>query len=72
MHTNLFETKTDEELHVLYKQFLEAENIGGFPEDNELGRIKKEYEKEFGVKTALMIQIELTHTIANRWYNEHK
>lgn len=71
MHTNIFETKTDKELHVLYKQFLEAEKNSAFSEDTELGRIKKEYEKDFGVNTILMLQIELTHTIANRWYNEH-
>ena len=43
MHTNIFETKTDKELHVLYSQFLEAEKNSAFSEDTELGRIKKEY-----------------------------
>lgn len=71
MHVNIFETKTDEELYLLYKQFLEAEKNSGFSEDTELGRIKKEYEKDFGVNTTLMLQIELTHTIANRWYNSY-
>ena len=42
MHVNIFETKSDEELSVLYGQFLEAEKISGFPDDNELGEIKKE------------------------------
>ena len=46
MHVNIFETKSDEELSVLYGQFLEAEKISGFPDDNELGKIKKEYEKD--------------------------
>ena len=72
MHVNIFETKSDEELSVLYGQFLEAEKISGFSDDNELGKIKKEYEKDFGANTVLMLQIELTRTIANRWFIEHR
>ena len=72
MHVNIFETKSDEELSVLYGQFLEAEKISGFSDDNELGEIKKEYEKDFGANTVLMLQIELTHAIANRWFIEHR
>lgn len=72
MHVNIFETKSDEELSVLYGQFLEAEKISGFSDDNELGKIKKEYEKDFGANTVLMLQMELTHTIANRWFIEHR
>ena len=72
MHVNIFETKSDEELSILYGQFLEAEKIFCFPDDNELGKIKKEYEKDCGANTALMLQIELTHTIANRWFIEHR
>lgn len=45
MHVNIFETKSDEELSVLYGQFLEAEKISGFPDDNELGEIKKNMRK---------------------------
>lgn len=71
MHINVFETKSDEELSILYGQFLEAEKMAGFPENNELGKIKKEYEKDFGANTTLMLQIELTHEIADRWYKEH-
>ena len=70
MHVNIFETKSDEELVKLYKQFLEAEKLGGFPDDTELGIIKKQYENDFGVNTVIMLQIELTHTIADRWYKE--
>lgn len=72
MHVNIFETKSDEELSVLYGQFLEAEKISSFSDDNELGEIKKEYEKDFGANTVLMLQIELTYTIANRWFIEHR
>lgn len=70
-HINLFETKTDEELLVLYNQFLEVEKTAGFSDDNELGKIKREYENDFGANTALMLQIELTHTIADRWYKNN-
>lgn len=72
MHVNIFETKSDDELSVLYDQFLEAEKIGSFSDDNELGKIKKEYQKDFRANTVLMLQIELTHTIADRWYKSKK
>lgn len=66
-HINIFETKTDLELMALYSEFLDAEKNGGFDENTELGKIKTEYEKDFGANTVVMTQIELTHTIADRW-----
>lgn len=66
-HVNIFETKTDLELMSLYAEFLDAEKNGGFDENTELGKIKTEYEKDFGTNTVIMTQIELTHTIADRW-----
>lgn len=66
-HVNIFETKTDLELLALYSEFLDAEKNGGFDENTELGKIKTEYEKDFGANTVIMTQIELTHTIADRW-----
>ena len=71
MHINIFEAKSDKELSILYKQFLEAEKTIGFSDDNELGQIKRQYEKDFGVNTVLMLQIELTRAIADRWYTNH-
>ena len=71
-HINLFETKTKEELLELYGEFLECEKSAGIPEDSELSKIKTEYEKNFGANTVLMLQIELTHTIADLWYKENK
>lgn len=44
----------------------------GIPDNSELGKIKTEYDKDFGANTVLMLQIELTHTIANLWYKENK
>ena len=35
MHVNVFEKKTNEELSVLYCQFLNAEKSAGFSENNE-------------------------------------
>lgn len=67
-HINIFETKTDLELMSLYAEFLDAEKNGGFDENTELGKIKAEYEKDFGFDTVIMTQIELTRTIADRWF----
>ena len=66
-HVNIFETKTDLDLMTLYSEFLDAEKNGGFDENTELGKIKTEYEKDFGANAVIMTQIELTHTIADRW-----
>ena len=71
-HINLFKTKTKEELLKLYGEIIESEKSSGIPEDSELGKIKTEYEKNFGANTVLMLQIELTHTIADLWYKENK
>ena len=71
-HINMFVTKTDDELAVLYRQFLEVEKESGFRPDNELGKIKNEYEKYFGYNATFMIQVELTHVLADRWYAEHE
>ena len=70
-HINIFETKSKEELVELYAEFLETEKLCGFDSETELGKIKQMYEKDFGVNTVLMLQIELTHTIANLWYKEN-
>ena len=70
-HINLFETKTKEELLELYGEFLEAEMKTGIPDNSKLGKIKTEYEKDFGANTILMLQIELTHTISDLWYKDN-
>lgn len=70
-HINLFETKTKEELLKLYREFLEAEKKTGISDDSDLGKIKVEYEKDFGANTVLMLQIELTHAISDLWYEEN-
>lgn len=71
-HINLFETMTKEELIEVYEEFLQAEKNTGIPDDSKLGKIKSEYEEDFGANTVLMLQIELTHTIADLWYKENK
>ena len=43
MHVNVFEKKTNEELSVLYGQFLNAEKSTGFSENNELGKKNNHY-----------------------------
>ena len=70
-HINIFETKTDEELVKLYDQFREVEKTGFF-DKNELGAIVEKYREEFGAKTLIMLQIEITHAVADRWYKEFK
>lgn len=70
-HINLFETKTKEELLQLYGEFLESEKALGISNDTELDKIRTEYVKDFGTNAVLMLQIELTHTVANLWYKEN-
>ena len=64
-------------MHVIFP-WLDANAIqkaitsAGIPKNSELGKIKTEYEKDFGANTVLMLQIELTHTMADLWYKENK
>ena len=69
-YRNIFKEKTESELILLYNQFLEAEENGGIP-DNELGKIRDEY---CGRQTngILMMILDLTRTLADRWYVDHK
>ena len=69
-YKNLFKEKTESELTLLYKQFLEAEENGGIP-DNELGKIRDEY---CGRQTngVLMMIMDLTRTVADLWYSKYK
>ena len=69
-YRNIFKEKTESELILLYNKFLEAEENGGIP-DNELGKIRDEY---CGRQTngILMMILDLTRTLADRWYVDHK
>ena len=69
-YKNLFKEKTESELILLYKQFLEAEENGGIP-DNELGKIRDEY-CSLQTNGILMMILDLTRTVADKWYSEHK
>lgn len=69
-HVNVFETKTTNELIVLYREYLDAEKVSGIYDTNELGKIKKMYDKDFGANAIIWLQIELTHTLADRWFKE--
>ena len=71
MRSEIFKSKTNEELYGLYKEFLEDEKHG-FPENSLLGIIKKQYEEQFGANAVLMLQIELTREMAERWFSEHE
>lgn len=70
VYKNLFKGKTDSELLLLYKQFLESEKSNGIP-DNELGKIRDEYCKR-QTNGILMMILDLTRTVADKWYAEHK
>ena len=69
-YKNLFKDKTESELILLYKQFLESEKSGAIS-DNELGKIRDEYcaRQTNGI---LMMILDLTRTVADLWYAGHK
>lgn len=71
-HINIFETKSKEELVKLYEEFLETERTGFFNPDSDLNKIREAYNKDFGSNTTWMLQIELTHAIADLWYKENR
>lgn len=69
-HQNPFSAKTEEELKDLYREFLKTEQKGVFNSGTELWKIHTQYEKDFGATATLMLQIELTHTIADLWFSK--
>lgn len=72
VYKNLFKEKTESELILLYKQFLDFEDSGVFEEETELRDIKNEYSQWFGAGAVSMVQFDLLHAIADIWYLEHK
>lgn len=68
---NIFKTKTEEELHKIYSEFLAAEKIGMFDPNSEIGKIKESYYVErYGCNATWVMQIELTHAICDLWHKE--
>lgn len=70
-HVNIFQNKSKEELVKLYGEFLKVEETGFFDPDTDLDKIRKAYNEDFGSNTTWMLQIELTHAIADLWYKEN-
>lgn len=71
-YKNLFKEKSEVELYFLYQQFLESEETGTIP-DNELGRIRDEYcDRSPNRNGVLMMILDLTRAIADRWYTHQK
>lgn len=71
-YKNLFKEKTESELILLYKQFLDFEESGVFKEGLELRNVRNEYAQWFGAGAVNMVQSDLLHAIADIWYADHK
>lgn len=67
--SNLFLGKTEEELVILYEQFLEFEKTGFILDGTELAHIRDEYCKWFSSNPLAMVQFDLLHTISDIWYD---
>lgn len=63
---NLFANKTDEELKIYFKQYLEWEKTGIIP-DNELGKMRDAYYEKLGAGWHTVCMFDLLRTIALRW-----
>lgn len=64
---NIFKEKTEEELIVLYGQFLEFENLGYIP-DNELGKIRDKYFEWYDAMTLMALQVDLLRAVSDMWF----
>lgn len=71
-HVNVFQNKSKEELIKLYGEFLKVEETGYFDPETDLGVIREDYSCDFGANATWMLQTELTHAIADLWYEENK
>lgn len=66
MMENLFANKTDEELKIYFKQYLEWEKTGIIT-NNELGEMRDAYFEKLGFSWQTICMIDLLKTIAHRW-----
>lgn len=72
-YRNIFKEKTESELSLLYKQFLDFEKSGVISSDVELGKIRDQYCVWFNSGSPLVaLERDLLHTVADKWYSEHK
>ena len=71
-HVNVFQNKSKEELIKLYGEFLKVEETGYFDPETDLGVIREDYSCDFEANATWMLQTELTHAIADLWYEENK
>lgn len=71
-YKNLFKEKTESELILLYKQFLDFEESGTFVNGSELQNIRNEYSKWFDAGAVNIVQFDLLHAITDKWYADHK
>lgn len=70
-YRNIFKEKTEQELIVLYSQYLESEKPGiGYIPDNELGKIRDEYWEMCKVDMLWTLQTDLMRAIADLWYKD--
>lgn len=70
-YKNLFKEKTESELILLYKQFLESEKTGIILQ-NELGEIRNQYYEWFQANVLYILERDLLHVVGDRWYADHK
>lgn len=67
MYRNYFSEKSEDELRLLYKQYLEWLESGSLG-DNELGEIRDKY-FEMGLSAPLtIIELDLLREVAKYWY----
>ena len=71
-YKNLFKEKTESELILLYRQFLDFEESGVFANESEFQDIRNEYSKWFGTGAVNMVQFDLLHAITDKWYEDYK
>ena len=67
---NVFKEKTEEELIVLYGQFLESEKLGCIP-DNELGKIRDKYFEWYNAMTLMAVQVDLLRAVSDMWFKHN-
>ena len=60
---NVFKEKTENELIVLYGQFLEFEKLGYIPNNSELGKIRDQYFEWYNAMMLLLLR-----AISDMWF----
>lgn len=68
-YRNIFAEKSNDELHLLYEQYLDWKETGFISDDSkEFGAIRDEYQEFYESHVLPIVETDFLSAVASRWY----